>query len=98
AFPVRGGQTCALPICECLHGADRKLPGGVVFWNLVSVDAGSSGAYEHTLRTRAATRSSPSRHALDYRLGVGTFLRGSSSKYIAQSGPATRRDDTSYEQ
>lgn len=79
---------------ECLHAADRKLPGGVVFWNLVSVDAGSSGAYEHTLRTRAATRSSPSRHALDYRLSVGTFLRGSSSKYIAQNQDYRRHAHT----
>lgn len=79
---------------ECLHAADRKLPGGVVFWNLVSVDAGSAGAYEHNLAARAAQRSAPSRHALDYRLGVGTFLRGSSSKYIAQNQDYRRHAQT----
>lgn len=79
---------------ECLHAADRKLPGGVVFWNLVSVNAGSAGAYEHNLAARAASRSAPSRHALDYRLGVGTFLRGNSSKYIAQNQDYRRHAQT----
>lgn len=79
---------------ECLHGADRKLRGGVVFWNLVSLDAGSSGAYEQNLRARTATGSAPARHALDYRLSVGTFLSGSSSKYIAQNQDYRRHAHT----
>lgn len=91
---VAGHEVSALLAHECVHWLDRGRRGGSIFWNELQVNVGSQGAYDHNLAARAATRSAPARHALDYRLGTGTFLQGSSSKYIAQNQDYRRHAHT----